>query len=114
MMVFGYTGNGIVQAHAEEGGCFTAKRFPIKKVAPAADKLTNQESEGCNIQNCENANLFHTGIDENADCSSDNGTVNCNSSVPDIEDGNRIACILLPLKSTVVCSCAENCKRGNG
>ena len=113
VVVFPLAGDGIEQAHAEEavGGC--SEGLPVDEVAPAADKLANEEGDHHQVKDSGELHLFDFCKHRHADDGTDDAAIDGNAAVPDVEHGNGVGGVLVPAEGAVVDPGADNGEGGD-
>ena len=104
MVVLGHAAVHIVKAHPQEAVGLSAERFPVEEVAPAAHALTDEETQGYNIQHRAGVDFFHLAEYDDTKNRADDAAVNGQAALPHVKHGQRILGItaLLPIENAVI------------
>ena len=110
MYINHFSGLSVQQAHPQEAVSDSAEGFPVEKVAPAAHSLTDEEPDSHHIQHSADLNFLDLAQHQHAHDGTQDATVNGQAAVPDPQDFNKIAAVMLPLKGAIVQTGTENGK----
>lgn len=80
----------------------------IHKITPSANALANQKANHSYIKHRHNLHFLSFNNNKSAYQSTYYSAVNCQSSIIDIEDFNRIFTVIFPLKKAKIKSCTYN------
>ena len=99
MVVLRHAGDHIVKAHPQETRGLAAEGFPVEEVSPAADALTNEESQSHDIQHRADAQLLCLAEYDDAQDRADDTAVDSQAALPYIQNGQKVLAVaaLLPV-----------------
>ena len=99
---------GVFADHAAHIVCGRAEGFLIEEVAPATDRLTDQEAGHRNIQNRQELHLADLRHDQTTDQRADDRAVDRDTAVADIEDLTRMRRKIIPFEDDVIGARADD------
>ena len=104
-----------LNAHAQEEVVvdLRAEGLPVEEIAPAADALADQQAQRHDVQIGRQLLLLHLGEEQQAQGGADDAAVDGDAALPDVESGNRVVLVVVPLEDHVVDSGADD-GQGNG
>ena len=96
-------GSGL-EAHAQEEAVkdLRAICFPVEEVAPAADALADEQTQGHEVQVGGQLLLLYLGKEEQTQDRADDAAVDGDAALPDVEGGDGIVLVVLPLEGYIV------------
>ena len=92
----------ILQAHLQKRIRDSAVRLAVHKVSPAAHKLADDDAHARHVEQDGSRNFLALRNDEQRDRAADDAAVDGKSALPDVEDGNGIVGVELPIENAVI------------
>ena len=83
----------------------------VKKVSPAADALRQDHPGDDDVRQLGQGEFVPPGIDQGCQRPADDAAVDGQSAVPDVEDGERVDGVFLPLEGHIVQARADDAHR---
>ena len=105
----------LLDAHAEEKVVedLRAEGLPVEEVPPAANQLTDQQTQGHDVQIGRQLLLLELGEEQQPQNGADDAAVDGDAPLPDVEGGDGIVLVEIPAEDHVVDPGADN-GRGHG
>ena len=104
---------GVVQAHPVPPVGGSAEGLPIEEIAPAAHRLADEKAQQHHIQHRGQLQMPEPAIYRNAHNGPQHTAVNGQTTLPDVQDGDRVIGVGLPGKNHIIQPGADNGKGGH-
>ena len=92
----------VLQAHLEKGVGHGAVGLAVHEVAPAAEDLADQHRHGGQVQHRARGELLRPAHDEQRDHAADDAAVDGQPALPDIQGGDGVVGIQVPVEHAVI------------
>ena len=93
---------GLIDENSPRQVCWSSEGLLVKEVSPAPEGLSENEARGADIGNLPEGKPLQAGINQRRDNSSDNCSMNCESTVPEGEDLPHIIAVQIPGEDDII------------